>query len=284
VGLGVLVSETGHVPLLHRTYPGNSSDEAVLASCLKGLAQLHDELDAAEGGATKAGRTLVRDGGFWSEQLELELESARYHSLISVPLSHTAAEQALVFAAQRGQMRPLRGVLKEVRAAQLEARVGALERTLLVVESEELLRGQKRGIAVALRRAKSEWGKLERRVQAGKLARTSLEARVKEIPGREHLAEFVVTMRGGTPERPTFSWHVDAARRREPERTRLGRRVLCTPASCGAPSGSCMLSAASGTSRNCSGARKKAASCRGALRFNGPMPRCNCTPSRRSWA
>jgi hypothetical protein len=105
VGLGVLVSESGHVPLLHRTYPGNSSDQAVLTSCLKGLAQLHDELDAAEGGATKAGRTVVRDGGFWSEQLELELESARYHSLISLPLSHTAAEQALVFAAQRGHMR-----------------------------------------------------------------------------------------------------------------------------------------------------------------------------------
>jgi hypothetical protein len=30
VGLGVLVSETGHVPLLHRTYAGNASDHRVL--------------------------------------------------------------------------------------------------------------------------------------------------------------------------------------------------------------------------------------------------------------
>src|SRR6267378_4445076 len=30
VGLGVLVSETGQVPLLYRTYSGNSSDQAVL--------------------------------------------------------------------------------------------------------------------------------------------------------------------------------------------------------------------------------------------------------------
>lgn len=228
VGLGVLVSEIGHVPLLHRTYPGNSSDQALLASCLKGLAQLHDALDAAEGGATKAGRTVVRDGGFWSEQLELELESARYHSLISLPLSHTAAEQALVFAAQRGNMQPLRGVLAEVRAARLEARVGELERTLLVVESQELLSGQKRGIAVALCKAKSELRLLERRVHAGKLPRPALEARVQKALGREHLAEFVVTTIGGTAAQPTFSWHVDAARRRELERTRLGRRVLCT--------------------------------------------------------
>src|ERR1700739_4942757 len=34
VGLGVLVSETGHVPLLYRTYSGNSSDQAVLPGCL----------------------------------------------------------------------------------------------------------------------------------------------------------------------------------------------------------------------------------------------------------
>jgi len=37
VGLGVLVSETGHVPLLYRTYLGNSSDQAVLTACLEGL-------------------------------------------------------------------------------------------------------------------------------------------------------------------------------------------------------------------------------------------------------
>lgn len=228
VGLGVLVSETGHVPLLHRTYPGNSSDQAVLTSCLNGLAQLHDALDTAEGGARQAGRTLVRDGGFWSEQLEIELEHARYHSLISLPMSHTAAGEALVWAAGRGRMQPLRGALREVRAARLEARVGALDRTLVVVESQELLRGQKRGIAVALRKAKLELRTLERRVQAGKLDRATLEARLQKTLGREHLADFVVTTIGGSPTHPTLRWVVDAARRRALERTRLGRRVLCT--------------------------------------------------------
>ena len=41
VGLGLLVSETGHVPLLYRTYPGNGSDQGVLEACLEGLKQLH---------------------------------------------------------------------------------------------------------------------------------------------------------------------------------------------------------------------------------------------------
>ncbi len=63
VGLGVLASETGHVPLLYRTYSGNSSDQAVLTACLDGLRELHQSLDDGEERA-KAQRTLVRDGGF----------------------------------------------------------------------------------------------------------------------------------------------------------------------------------------------------------------------------
>lgn len=228
VGLGLLVSETGHVPLLYRTYPGNSSDQEVLTSCLKGLAGLHDQLDAAEGGARKSGRTIVRDGGFWSPQLELELESARYHSLISLPLSHAASAKALAFAAERGNMQPLRGELKDVRAARVEAKVGELDRTLIVVESEELLRGQKRGIAVALRKAKTELRTLERRIEAGRIDQSTLQARVKKALAREHLCDFVVTRIGGSTRQPTLHWEVDDNLRHELERTRLGRRVLCT--------------------------------------------------------
>jgi transposase len=70
--------------------------------------------------------------------------------------------------------------------------------------------------------------KIKRRVQVGKLNRMNLEIRVKKALGREHLAEFVVVTMGGSPTHPTFTWKVDPARRRELERTRLGRRVLCT--------------------------------------------------------
>jgi len=228
VGLGVLVSETGHVPLLHCTYPGNSSDQAVLGSCLDGLTRLHDALDDAEGRTGPAQRTVVRDGGFWSEQLELDLDTAGYHSLISLPLSHGAAEQALAYAAGRGHMKRLRGRLQEVRAARLAARVGELDRTLVVIESQELLRGQKRGIAVALRKAKAELRKLRRRAEARRIARDVLATRVKQILAREYLAEFVVVTISGSQRRPRLTWRVDPARRRTLERTRLGRRVLCT--------------------------------------------------------
>jgi hypothetical protein len=227
VGLGVLVSETGHVPLLYRTYSGNSSDQAVLTDCLNGLKALHESLDEAER-RRRAQRTLVRDGGSWSPQLELDLDVAGYYTLISLPLGHAAAEEALAMAAKRGAMKRLTGKLAEVRAARMRTQVGKLDRTLVVVESRELLEGQKRGIAAALRKAKAELDKLERLVQAKRMSRSSLEQRVKKALAREHLSSFVVTEIGGSEKTPTLRWQVDTARRRQLEKTRLGRRVLCT--------------------------------------------------------
>jgi len=228
VGLGLLASETGHVPLLYRTYAGNASDQGVLAACLAGLRELHGALDAGASRPTPAQRTLVRDGGFWSPQLELELDVAGYHSLISLPLGHGAAEQALEMAARRGAMKPLPGPLSHVRAARMRAKIGTLDRTLVVVASQELLQGQTRGIAVALRTAKVELRKLERLTQAGRLPRGRLERRVQQALAREHLSSVVVTTLGGTEQAPTFRWHVAAGLRRRVEHTRLGRRVLCT--------------------------------------------------------
>ena len=227
VGLAVLVSETGHVPLLHRTYPGNGSDQAVLGSCLEGLGKLHDALDDAES-RHRSCRTLVRDGGFWSPQLELDLDAQGYSTLISLPLSHSTSKLALEQAAQPGAMKRLEGKLGDVRAARLRARVGELDRTLVVVESQELLRGQKRGIAVALSKAKQELRLLQQRAAKGRIQREALDARVRKALQREHLSEFVeatVQQRDG---QLSLDWRVDSAKRRLLERTRLGRRVLCT--------------------------------------------------------
>jgi transposase len=230
VGLAALVSETGHVPLLHRTYPGNGSDQAVLGLCLEALGKLHEILNDAEQRTGPACRTLVRDGGSWSEQLELDLDVEGYYTLLSLPLSHSASQLALEHAARRGAMKRLGGKLGDMRAARLRIPVGdaELDRTLVVVESQELLRGQKRGIAVALRKAKEELRKLERRAASGRIQREALENRVQKALRREHLSEFVMaTVKQGRGQ-VSLHWHVDPARRRLLERTRLGRRVLCT--------------------------------------------------------
>jgi len=230
VGLAALVSETGHVPLLHRTYPGNGSDQTVLGECLEALGKLHEALDEAEPRSRAPGRTLVRDGGSWSEQLELDLDVEGYYTLLSLPLSHSASQLALEYAARRGAMKRLGGKLGEVRAARLRTTVGdaALDRTLVVVESQELLRGQKRGIAAALHKAKEELRKLGRQAANGRIQAEVLEDRVRKALKREHLSDFVIATVKKEGGKLSLDWHVDAARRRLLERTRLGRRVLCT--------------------------------------------------------
>jgi hypothetical protein len=230
VGLAALVSETGHVPLLHRTYPGNGSDQTVLGECWGALGKLHQALSAAEQRPEPASRTLVRDGGSWSEQLDLDLDVEGYHTLLSLPLSHGASQLALEHAARRGAMKRVGGKLGDVRAARLRLPVGEeeLDRTLVVVESQELLRGQKRGIAVALRKAQEELRKLERRAASGRIQREVLEDRVQKALGREHLSDFVIATVSEGRGKLSLAWQVDAARRRLLEHTRLGRRVLCT--------------------------------------------------------
>lgn len=226
VGLGLLVSETEHVPLLYRTFPGNSSDQAVLRTCLEGLGKLQDALDGQ--GPLVATRTLVRDGGFWSPDLEEVLDLVGYSSLISLPLGHKASRLALAHAATPRAMKRLRGRLSPSRAARLRTKVGELDRTLVVIESQELLEGQKRGVAARLKKAKQELRVLERGVQKRKVDRGTLERRVKRILAKEHLATFVVVAVKGSEKNMTLTWSVDAAKRKTLERTRLGRRVLCT--------------------------------------------------------
>lgn len=81
---------------------------------------------------------------------------------------------------------------------------------------------------MALRKAREELRKLERRAASGRIQREALESRVRKALRREHLSQFVVATVKEHGGKVSFNWHVDAARRRRLERTRLGRRVLCT--------------------------------------------------------
>jgi len=81
---------------------------------------------------------------------------------------------------------------------------------------------------VALRKAKKELRKLEQLTARGRIQRKALEDRIRKALQREHLSEFVRATVKEKRGQTTLDWHVDPARRRRLERTRLGKRVLCT--------------------------------------------------------
>ena len=73
-----------------------------------------------------------------------------------------------------------------------------------------------------------ELRKLERRAASGSIQREALEDRVQKVLQREHLSDFVVATVKQSHGQVSLHWQVDPVRRRLLERTRLGRRVLCT--------------------------------------------------------
>jgi transposase len=125
-------------------------------------------------------------------------------------------------------MKRLSGKLKGLRAARMRAKVGELDRTLVIVESPELLKGQKRGIEQALSKARVALDKMQRQARRGRIKRSELTLRAQNALRREHLSTFVLVKIGGSEKRPTMTWRVDDELRRHLEETRLGRRVLCT--------------------------------------------------------
>ncbi len=127
-------------------------------------------------------------------------------------------------AARRGAMKRLSGQLSAVRAARMRTAVGELERMLVVVESEALLAGQKRDIALDLRKAELELRMLERLSGKGRISRSSLDA-----ADQEGVPRASVALRGDR----WSAWNRRSAKealrrcrfRRQSETTRLDRRV-----------------------------------------------------------
>ena len=227
VGLALMTSSTGSVPLFHRPYAGNESDKTVLASTLGTLARLHEALGPAN-------RTLVRDGGFAGEQLELALGANGYHSVSVLALSQTVAREALGKAV--GKLQPLPGRLRSVRTWRTRMQVGALDRTLVVVESPELLKGQLRGLESATKKARKELRKIARRLQqerdgtarGRRYTATSLRRRIEKLTRREHVREVLRIEIGGEEGAPTLFVTTDTTSRRRLIRERLGKRVIVT--------------------------------------------------------
>lgn len=229
VGLVLMTSTSGCVPLFHRTYAGNENDKTVLAQTLEALASLHKELGEGE-------RTLVRDGGFYSEQLELDLDLGDYHSITALALSSTVARKAQRDAV--GNLTPLPGDLHEVRAWRGREQVGdsGLDRTVVVVESPELLRGQLRGLSKDLTHARqtlASWTERLREQRAGTargrhLTKESLEGKVAELLKRQWLSDFLRVSVESGDDGLVLRYQEDAIAHQRLIEERLGKRVLIT--------------------------------------------------------
>src|SRR6266567_3006143 len=213
VGLGLVVTRDGGVPLLSHAYPGNKPDVTQFPGMIKTLAARHAALAAAAGqGGTEM--TVVFDAGQNSEANFALLAGTNLHYVGSVPASDCRDLLAVPASA--------RSVIDADRFGQLSAydtrrAVYGTNRRAILTHSPELHEHQARGFdATTLAKATRQLDELAATLARGKTRRPrpKVEAEITTIT-HDAWVRRVITweLTGDTPR----------ARRRRWTRTAAGR-------------------------------------------------------------
>ncbi len=229
VGLALLVSADGHVPLLHRTYPGNQTDAPTFRSLTDALVARYRELtDGAEH------VTLVFDkGNNAADNLEAIAQSP-YHFIGSlVPTHHPD-----LLAVPKSRFRALdEDGLPGVSAWRTTKEVFGAQRTVLVTYNENLFVAQSRTLLREIAKRQQRLRELQHQLtrwHRGELKRgkpPSMAGVNKKVQGwlkARHMKELFVaevSERGGLP---TLRYRFDRQAWGRLQRTLLGKTLLFT--------------------------------------------------------
>jgi transposase len=228
VGLGLVVTRDGGVPLLSHAYPGNKPDVTQFPQMIQALAARHAAL-AAAAGQDGTEMTVVFDAGQNSEANFTLLAGTNLHYVGSAPASDC---RDLLAVPASG-----RTVVDEDRFGQLTAydtrRVTyGTERRTILTHSPELHEHQARGFdGTTLARATRQLDELAATLARGKTrrARAKVEAEIAKIT-HDPWVRRVITweLTGDTPRDLRLSWSTDAAGRAALEEEIFGKHVLIT--------------------------------------------------------
>ena len=229
VGLALLVAADFHVPLLHRTYPGNQTDAPTFASLTNELVSRYRQI--ADGTEDV---TLVFDKGNNSKDNLDAVEGSPYHFVGSlVPTQHP---ELLKLPARRFRSLAEHG-LPETSAHRTHKKVFGVSRTVLVTYNDNLFVAQSRTllreIAKRQRRFRAIQDQLRRwhkgKVHGGNAPTVaSTRKKVNALLKARHMHELFrvdVTERDGLP---ALTYRFDARAWQRLQRTLLGKTILFT--------------------------------------------------------
>ena len=221
VGLGLVITRDGGVPLLSHAYPGNNNDVSQFATMIDELARRHRCL----GGDTSQ-LTVVFDAGQNSEANFAALSGLGLSYVGSVPPSDQSDLLAIPLARYQSIDR-----FEGLHAS--EVSVTALGRTHrgVLTHSAELHAGQSRGLTQTLATAHRELTQIADTLARGRARRTraQLEAALDKIVNKQYLREIATyTLTGDTPATFRLSWTIDPAARSQLEDKIFGKRILIT--------------------------------------------------------
>jgi transposase len=231
VGLGLVVTRDGGIPLTWHAYPGDRPDVTQFATMITQLRRQYQAITAAAGvtSGDAADMTVVFDAGQNSGDNFAHLAGAGLRYVGSVPASDCPDLTALPAAA--------RAVVDEQRFGALTAlgtrrAVYGAQRRAILTHSPELHKSQAAGFdGTTLAKAGKKLDELAATLARGKTrrGRDKVEAEIAAITGKPWVRRVVTWhLDGDQPKDLRLSWGIDAGARAALEEELFGKHVLIT--------------------------------------------------------
>lgn len=224
VGVALLCTRQEGIPLWHEVYGGQVPDAKSFAAALTAFRQRLVEM-----GQTLESLTLVYDKGNVSRANQSLVDTSNLHYVASL----SAASQRALLCEANPKMQPIAlDEGEEVLAYRTRRTIWGAERTAIVLLSERLREGQKRGILQHVASAQRWLSRLDQTLKRGKQRRDrvriqhDIDARLR---GRQHLRKVLkVDLARDSKGRLALSYVFDEAALAALDDDSLGRIVLIT--------------------------------------------------------
>jgi len=230
VGLGLVVTRDGGIPLTHHAYPGDRPDVTQFTAMTDQLLTQYQAVCAAAGVPADAAQvTVVFDAGQNSEANFAHLAGTGLHYIGSVPASDCPDLTALPATT--------RSILDEDRFGGLTAydtrrAVYGAQRRAILTHSPELHASQARGFeGTTLAKAGNKLGELAATLARGKTrrAKDKVQAEIEAITSKPWVRRVITwQLAGDQPKDLRLTWSIDPAARAALEEEIFGKHVLIT--------------------------------------------------------
>jgi transposase len=235
VGLALVVTRDGAIPVTSHAYPGNRPDVTQFGAVLDELTaryaalfDTHGDAGPADKDKAPSGPTVVFDAGQNSAANFAHLTEAGLHYVGSLPPS-SFPDLLAVPARRRHPVDP--DTYPGLSAYDTRAMVFGVDRRVVLTHSANLHTKQAAGFDQTLTKTTRELGELAATLARGKTRRlpNAVQAEVTRITHPRWASRVLTTqLTGTTPATMRLTWQIDPAARRALEAEIFGKRLLVT--------------------------------------------------------
>jgi transposase len=226
VGLGLVITRDGGIPLLSHTYPGNKPDVTQFATMLTELCARYTAYTTTVGVPGQI--TVVFDAGQNSTANFTDLRATGIGYVTSLPPSD---HPDLLALPKRSRRRVDQTRFPGLTALQRRKTIYGQPTRAILTHSPTLHAGQSRGLDQTLARAETRLTELADRLARGKTRRdkTTVTAEIRTIC-KDTWVKRILTwnLTGDTPAELNLTWNIDEHARTVLEDEIFGKRILVT--------------------------------------------------------